>query len=53
MNESITKTEYSDDYIETTFGIIFARECQQCKGAFFDIDDNFQYCPFCGRKIDE
>lgn len=29
MNENITKTEYSDDYIETTFGIIFARECQQ------------------------
>ena len=53
MNENITKTEYSDDYIETTFGIIFARKCQQCKGIFFDIDDNFQYCPFCGRKIDE
>lgn len=26
MNENITKTEYSEDYIETTFGIIFARE---------------------------
>ncbi len=26
-------------------------ECQTCRKAFLDRDDNYKYCPYCGRKI--
>lgn len=26
-------------------------ECAECKAKFLDRDDNYQYCPYCGRKI--
>lgn len=26
-------------------------QCMVCKHRFIDIDENFQFCPCCGRKI--
>lgn len=52
MEENMTRTKCIDDRITTTFGAIYARECEKCKGIFFDVDDNFQYCPLCGRVIE-
>lgn len=26
-------------------------ECTECKAKFLDRDDNYAYCPYCGRKI--
>lgn len=28
-----------------------AYQCTKCKLKFLDVDDNFVYCPHCGRKI--
>lgn len=25
--------------------------CEKCGTKFIDTNDNFQYCPYCGRKI--
>mgnify|MGYP004506285719 FL=1 len=25
--------------------------CDECGAGFIDRDDNYQYCPYCGRKI--
>lgn len=25
--------------------------CLSCKASFLDTDANYQYCPYCGRKI--
>lgn len=27
--------------------------CDECGDIFLDRDDNYQYCPYCGRKIIE
>lgn len=26
-------------------------ECDECGAVFLDRDENYQYCPHCGRKI--
>lgn len=26
-------------------------ECDECGAVFLDRDDNYKYCPYCGRKI--
>lgn len=26
-------------------------QCMTCKSRFIDINENFQFCPCCGRKI--
>ena len=26
-------------------------ECTKCEASFLDRDDNYAYCPHCGRKI--
>lgn len=28
-----------------------AYQCTKCEFKFIDVDDNFVYCPCCGRKI--
>lgn len=28
-------------------------QCMTCKSRFIDIDENFHFCPGCGRKIKE
>lgn len=25
--------------------------CDKCGSVFLDYNDNYQYCPYCGRKI--
>lgn len=27
--------------------------CYECEAIFLDHDDNYHYCPYCGRKIVE
>lgn len=52
MDEQMTRVEIADDYITTTFGSIHALKCKACNGIFFDVDDVFEYCPICGRVIE-
>jgi DNA-directed RNA polymerase subunit RPC12/RpoP len=26
-------------------------KCEKCGANFLDCDDNYAYCPYCGRKI--
>lgn len=35
----------------TRYYRITGYECTECKAKFLDRDDNYQYCPYCGRKI--
>ncbi len=28
-------------------------KCLSCKARFLDVDDNYVYCPYCGKRIVE
>nr|DAV30165.1 MAG TPA: hypothetical protein [Caudoviricetes sp.] len=46
--EETTVTEQSYDvhcYLITEY------KCAKCSATFLDRDDNYAYCPYCGRKI--
>lgn len=40
---------------EQSFGVhlylVTEYECTKCGANFLDRDDNYKYCPYCGRKI--
>lgn len=47
MNKTtVTEMDYSVyDYPLTGYA------CDECGAGFIDRDDNYAYCPYCGRKI--
>ena len=48
MEETTTVVELSD-YVHPYR--ITEYECMACEGSFLDRDDNYAFCPYCGRKI--
>lgn len=48
MEETTTVIERN---YSTRFYRIAKYECTKCKARFLDRDDNYAYCPYCGRKI--
>lgn len=48
MKETTTVTEmnyFVHDYPLTEY------VCNECGAGFIDRDDNYEFCPYCGRKI--
>lgn len=37
---------------EVDASMVSIYKCDCCHADFYDRDDNYQYCPYCGRKVD-
>ena len=48
MNKTTVTGTYC--YPEYNFPITLY-ECHECGAVFLDRDDDYKYCPYCGRKI--
>lgn len=44
---TVTEVKYYSEYDEP----IIEYTCSECGENFLDRDDNYAYCPYCGRKI--
>lgn len=51
-NDSDNKTTVSEMSYDVRFFHITEYKCDSCGESFYDRDDNYKYCPYCGRKID-
>ena len=51
MQEQETTIEYVD--FKSRSYPISKYKCLSCKARFLDADDNYAYCPYCGKRIVE
>lgn len=53
MDDKVQETKVQRlDYFR--FGYpVFSYQCEECGARYIDTNDNFQFCPYCGRKITE
>lgn len=52
MDDKVQETKVQRiDYFH--FGYpVFRYQCEECGARYIDTNDNFQFCPYCGRKIE-